>query len=214
MGSIATEVLRSLGFGKDPHVDWMIEAFAAKPGEVVVNDLYQHAPRLRRWRGEAGGVPVTFYTDGAHGSRGAGGLFLGTAGPQFMGDVSEYRCFFYRPRSAPALSIDDPRWEAAAARAMGDPDWTRSFPEEAFEMGVAVGPFALELDCPLDPRPVFAHLETLRGHLDGMSDGVTRVLLYAAGVALEFDVGKLTREKLPSDVQNGSEILRVAASLR
>jgi hypothetical protein len=191
----------------------MIEAFGAKPGEVVVNDLYQHAPRLRRWRGEARGVPVTFYTDGAHGYRGAGGLFLGTAGPQFMRDESDYRCFFYRPRSAPTLSIDDPRWDAAAARAMGDPDWTSSFPEEAFELGVAVGSFALELDCPLDARPVFAHLETLRGHLDGMSAGVTRVLLYAAGVALEFDVEKLTREKLPSDVEKGSEILRLAVSM-
>ena len=83
-------------------------------------------------------MPVTFYTDGAHGYRGAGGLFLGTAGPQFMGDVSEYRCFFYRPQSAPTLSIDDPRWDAAVARALGDPDWTSSFPEEAFELGVAV----------------------------------------------------------------------------
>jgi hypothetical protein len=46
-----------------------------------------------------------------------------------------------------------------------------------------------------------------------MSAGVTRVLLYAAGVALEFDVEKLTREKLPSDVEKGSEILRLAVSM-
>jgi len=206
-------VLRALGFGKDPHVEWMIEEFGAKPGEVVVNRLYQSAPRYQVWRGETGGVPVTFYTEGGNKYRGGGGVYLGTAGPQFREGVSEYRCFFYIPRTAPSLAIDDPRWDAAAARAMGDSDWSSSFPEEAFELGVGVGRFAMELDCPLDPRPVFAHLRTLRGHLDGVSEGVTRVFLYPAGVALEFDVPRLTREKLLSDVQRGSEILRLAASI-
>jgi hypothetical protein len=205
--------MRALGFGKDPHVEWMIEEFGAKPCEVVVNDLYQHAPRFRVWRGEARSVPLTFYTEGGNKYRGGGGLFLGAAGPQFMKDVSDYRCYFYRPQSAPSLSIEHPRWDAAAARAMGDPDWTSSFPEEAFELGVGVGRFAMELDCPLDARPVFAHVKTLRGHLDGISLGVTRVYLYSAGVGLVFDVEKLTREKLLSDVQKGSEILRLTASI-
>jgi hypothetical protein len=206
-------VLSALGFGKDPHVEWMIEAFGAKPDEVVVNRLYESSPRYRLWRGETHGVPLTFYTEGANKYRGGGGVYLGTAGPQFMEGVSEYRCFFYRPRTAPSLSIDDPRWDAAAARAMGDSDWSSSFPEDAFELGVGVGRFALELDCPLDARPVFAHLRTLRGHLDGMSDGVERVYLYPAGVAVELDVDRLTREKLLSDVQTGVEILRLAASI-
>ena len=206
-------VLRALGFGKDPHVEWMIEAFGAKPGEVVVNRLYDGAPRFRLWRGGTQGAPLSFYTDGAIRYRGGGAVYLGTAGPQFMEEVGDYRCFFYLPRTAPSLSIEDPRWEAAAARALGDSDWSSSFPEEAFELGVGVGRFALELDCPLDPRPVFAHLGTLRGHLDQMSDGVSRTYLYPAGVALEFDIDRLTREKLLSDVQRGSEILRLAASI-
>jgi len=206
-------VLRALGFGKDPHVEWMVEAFGAKPGKVVVNRLYESSPRYQMWQGETRGIPLSFYTEGGHKCRGGSAVYLGTAGPRFMEDVSDYRCFFYIPRAAPSLSIDDPRWTAAAAKAMGDSDWPSSFPEEAFERGVAVGRFALELDCPLDARPVFAHLGTLRGQLDGMSDGVTRVYLYPAGVAVELDVERLTREKLLSDVQRGSEILRLSASI-
>jgi hypothetical protein len=127
--------------------------------------------------------------------------------------VCDYRCFFYVPRTTPSLSIDDSQWAAAVDKAMGDSEWSSSFPEEAFELGVAVGRFALELDCPLDARPVFAHLGTLRGPLDGMSDGVARVYLYPAGVGVEFEVERLTREKLLSDVQKGSEILRLSASM-
>jgi len=206
-------VLRALGFGKDPHVEWMIEAFGAKPVRVVVNRLYESSPRYQLWQGETQGVPLTFYTECGGKYRGSGAVYLGTAGPRFMEDVSDYRCFFYIPRAEPSLSIDDPRWAAAAAKAMGDSDWSSSFPEEAFDLGVAVGRFALELDSPLDARPVFAHLGRLRGQLDGMSDGVARVYLYPAGVAVELDVGRLTREKLLSDVQRGSEILRLSASI-
>lgn len=206
-------VLRALGFGKDPHVEWMIEAFGAKPGKVVVNRLYESSPRYQMWQGETRGIPLSFFTEGGNKCRGGDAVYLGTAGPRFMEDVGDYRCFFYIPRAAPSLSIDDPRWTAAAAKAMGDSDWSSSFPEEAFELGVAVGRFALELDCPLDARPVFAHLGTLCGQLDGMSDGVTRVYLYPAGVAVELDVERLTREKLLSDVQRGSEILRLSASI-
>ncbi len=206
-------VLRALGFGRDPHVEWMIAEFGAQPGEFVANRLHESSPGYQLWRGEARGVPVTFYTERANKYRGGGALYLGTAGPQFREGVSDYCCFFYVPRTKPSLSIDDPRWDAAAARAMGDPGWSSSFPEEAFERGVGVGRFALELDCPLDSRPVFAHLKTLRGQLDGISNGVTRVYLYPAGVGLEFDVEKLTREKLLSDVQQGSEILRLTVSI-
>jgi len=206
-------VLRALGFGKDPHVEWMIKAFGAKPVRVVINRLYESSPRYQLWQGETQGVPLTFYTEGGGKYLGGGAVYLGTAGPRFMEDVSDYRCFFYVPRTGPSLSIDDPRWAAAAAKAMGDSDWSSSFPEEAFELGVAVGRFALELDCLLDARPLFAHLRTLRGHLDGRSDGVTRVYLYPAGVAVELEVERLTREKLLSDVQRGTEILRMAASI-
>lgn len=206
-------VLRALGFGKDPHVEWMIEMFGAKPVRVVVNRLYDSSPHYQLWQGKTQGVSLTFYTEGGNKCRGGGSVYLGTAGPRFMEDVSDYRCFFYIPRAAPSLSIDDPRWAAAAANAMGDSDWSSSFPEEALELGVAVGRFALELDCPLDARPLFAHLRTLRGHLDGMSDAVTRVYLYPAGVAVELEVERLTREKLLSDVQRGSEILGLSASI-
>ena len=137
-------VLRALGFGKDPHVEWMVEAFGAKPGKVVVNRLYESSPRYQMWQGETRGIPLSFYTEGGHKCRGGGAVYLGTAGPRFMEDVSDYRCFFYVPRAAPSLSIDDPRWTAAAAKAMGDSDWSSSFPDEAFERGVAVGRFALE----------------------------------------------------------------------
>jgi hypothetical protein len=96
---------------------------------------------------------------------------------------------------------------------MGDEEWTSSFPEEAFEDGVAVGRFAVVLDCPLDPRPVFGHLAALRESLDTMSDAVERVYLYPAGVAVGFAVERLTRDKLLADVKTGSEILRLTASM-
>jgi hypothetical protein len=50
-----------------------------------------------------------------------------------------------------------------------------------FRLGVAVGRFALELDCPLDARPVFAPSERCAGSWMGC-DGVTRVYLYPAGL--------------------------------
>ncbi|HEY7698414.1 MAG TPA: hypothetical protein VIE88_08350 [Vicinamibacteria bacterium] len=203
-------LLSVLGLGKDPHVEWMVEAFRAETGEVVVNRLYQSAPEFHLWRGEAQGVPVTFYTEGGNKYRGGHAVCLGKAGPQFMEGVSEYRCFFYRPQLAPSLSIDESRWAAAVEKAMGDPEWSLSFPEEAFELGVAVGRFAMELDCPLDPRPVFAHLEALRAPLDKMSDAVERVYLYPSGVAVGFNVQHLTKEKLLADVSGGLEILRLS----
>jgi hypothetical protein len=191
----------------------MIEAFAAKPRQVVFNRLYQSSPHYQLWQGETQGVPLTFYTEARNKYRGGGAVYLGTAGPRFMEGVSDYRCFFYIPRTAPSLSIDDPRWDTATANAMVDSDWSSSFPEEAFERGVSVGRFALELDCPLDARPVFAHLRTLRGHLDGMSDGVVRVYLFPAGVAVELEAERLTRAKLLSDVGEAVEILRRSSSI-
>jgi len=205
-------LLRALGLGKDPHVEWMIEAFGAELGEVVVNRLYESSPNYQLWQGKAHGVPLTFYTEAGSKYRGGDGVYLGKAGPQFMKGVSDYRCFFYVPRTTPSLSIDDSRWAAAVDEAIGE-EWSSSFPEEAFELGVAVGRFALELDCPLDPRPVFAHLEALREPLDTMSDAVERVYLYPAGVAVGFAAERLTREKLVADVKRGSEILRLTASM-
>jgi len=206
-------VLRALGLGKDPHVEWMIEAFGAKPADNVVNRLYQGAPKLCRWDGDLRGTPGTFYTNPGNKYRGGGSVYLGKAGPQFMGEVGEYRCAFYHPREAPTLSIDDPRWAEVARKAAGDPNWGESFPEEAFERGVGIGRFALEPDCPLDPRPAFPILPALRTPLEAMSDAVETVYLYPAGVAIEFRVPSLTREKLLSDVARGVEILRLSASM-
>ena len=206
-------VLRALGLGKDPHVDWMVEAFGAKPGENVVNRLYQGAPKLCRWEGDLRGTPVTFYTNPGNKFRGGGAVYLGKAGPQFMGQVGEYRCAFYHPRETPTLGIDDPRWAEAARKAAGDPNWSESFPEEVFELGLGMGRFALEPDCPLDPRPAFPILHALRAPLEAMSDAVENVYLYPAGVAIEFRVPSLTREKLVSDVDRGAEIVRLSASM-
>jgi hypothetical protein len=206
-------LLRALGLGKDPHVLWMIEAFGAKPGEIVVNHLYQETPKYQRWLGEAHGVRLTFYTEARNKYLGGAGVYLGTAGPQFMEGISDYRCYFYRPTIAPTLSIGDSRWAEVVQKAVGDEEWTSAFPEEAFEFGVGVGQFAMELDCPLDARPVFAHLEALRGILDSMSDAVARVYLYAAGVGVGFTADRLTKEKLLGDVKTGCEILRVAPAV-
>ncbi len=206
-------VLRALGFGKDPHVEWMIESFGAELGEVVVNRLYEGSPKFQLWQGKAHGVPLTFYTGAGNKYRGGSGVYLGKAGPQFMGELGEYRCAFYHPPEAPTLTIDDPRWAEAAKKAAGDPNWGESFPEEAFEVGVGMGRFALVPDCPLDPRPAFPILHDLRPPLDAMSDAVEKVYLYPAGVAIGFRVPSLTREKLLSDVQKGSEILRLSASM-
>jgi hypothetical protein len=109
--------------------------------------------------------------------------------------------------------MDDRRWPGVASRAAGDPDWSESFPEEIFEQGLGVGRFAMELDCPLDARPVFPILHELRESLEAMSDAVERVLLYAAGVGVGFCVPLLTREKLLSDAEKGLEILRRSASM-
>lgn len=205
-------LLRALGFGKDPHVAWMIHTYGAKPKEVIGHHHYHGAPRHQLWQGEADGVPLTFYTEaGKH--QGGDAVYLAKAGPRFVEGVSEYRCFFYRPQRLPSISIDDPRWASAAGRAMEDAQWCSFFPPEAFELGVAVGSFALELDGPLDPRPVFAYLETLRGPLDGMSAAVVRVYLYPAGVAVDFAVERLTKEKLVSDVERALAILRLTASM-
>jgi hypothetical protein len=46
-----------------------------------------------------------------------------------------------------------------------------------------------------------------------MSDAVESVYLYPAGVAIEFRVASLTREKLLSDVDRGAEILRLSESM-
>ena len=207
-------LLRALGLGRDPHVEWMIEAFGAELREVVVNRMYESSPKYQLWQGESHGVPLTFYTEAGDKYRGGGAVYLGKAGPVFMEGVCDYRCFFYVPRTTPSLSIDDSQWAAAVDKAMGDSEWSSSFPEEAFELGVAVGRFALELDCPLDPRPVFGHLEALRESLDTMSDSVGRVYLYPVGVAVGFAVERLTREKLLADVKTGSEILRLSAAMR
>jgi hypothetical protein len=201
-------LLQALGLGKDPHVEWMIEAFGAKPGKNVVNRLYQGAPKLCRWEGDLRGTPVSFHTNPGNMYRGAGGFYLGDAGPQFMGEVSEYRCIFFRPREAPLFTMDDPRWPGLARKAAGDPEWSESFPEEIFERGLGVGTFAMELDCPLDARPLFPILRELRESLEAMSDAVETVLLYAAGVGVGFSVPLLTREKLLSDAEKGLEILR------
>ena len=206
-------VLRALGFGKDPHVEWMIEAFGAKPVDNVVNRLYEGAPKLYRWEGDLRGTPVTFYTNAGNKYRGGGGVYLAKAGPQFMGELGEYRCAFYHPPEAPTLTIDDPRWAEVARKAAGDPNWSESAPEEAFEVGVGMGRFTFVPDCPLDPRPAFPILHDLRAPLDAMSDAVEKVYLYPAGVAIGFRVPSLTREKLLSDVDRGAEILRLSASM-
>lgn len=145
-------VLRALGLGKDPHVEWMIEAFGAKPGENVVNRLYQGAPKLCRWEGDLRGTPLTFYTNPGNQFRGGSSVYLGKAGPQFMGEMGEYRCAFYHPRQKPSMTLDDPRFAEAARKAAGDPNWSESFPEEVFEIGLGMGRFAMEPDCPLDPQ--------------------------------------------------------------
>jgi hypothetical protein len=206
-------VLRALGLGKDPHVEWMIEAFDAKTDEKVVNRLYEGNPQLWRWKGDFRGTPLSFYASSGNKFRGGGGIFLGEAGPQFMEGVSEYRCYLYLPGETPSLTIDEPRWATAAEKALGDDDWTSWFPEEAFEVGVGVGRFALVLDCPLDPRPVFAHLKTLDGILRSLSDAVERVYLYRAGVGLNHAVDRLTKEKLLADTEKGVEILRLTNSM-
>jgi hypothetical protein len=206
-------VLRALGLGKDPHVEWMIEAFGAKPGENVVNRLYQGAPKLCRWEGDLRGTPLTFYTNPGNQFRGGSSVYLGKAGPQFMGEMGEYRCAFYHPRQKPSMTLDDPRFAEAARKAAGDPNWSESFPEEVFESGLGMGRFAMEPDCPLDPRPVFPILHLLRAPLEAMSDAVESVYLYPAGVAIEFRVASLTREKLLSDVDRGAEILRLSESM-
>jgi hypothetical protein len=206
-------LLLALGLGKDPHVEWMIEAFGAEPAEVVVNRLYEGSPKHQLWRGRASGQPLTFYTSARNKFRGGGGVYLGKAGPQFMEGISEYRCFFWRPKTPSRLSIDAPRWAAAVEKAKGDPDWTSSFPEEAFEDGVGVGSFAMELDCPLDARPVFAHLEALRAQLVKLSEAVARVYLYEAGVGIGFDTDRMSRETLVADVGTGCEILRLNAAI-
>lgn len=206
-------LLQALGLGKDPHVEWMIEAFGAKPGENVVNRLYQGAPKLCRWGGDLRGTPVSFYTNPGNKFRGGGSIYLGKAGPQFMGEVGEYRCAFYHPRGTPSLSIDDPRWVAASRNAASDANWYESFPEEVFEHGLGMGRFAMEPDCPLDPRPAFPYLQSLRAPLEAMSDAVDSVYLYPAGAAIEFRVPSLTREKLLSDAEKGLEILRRSASM-
>ena len=63
------------------------------------------------------------------------------------------------------------------------------------------------------PRPVFPILHLLRVPLEAMSDAVESVYLYPAGVAIEFRVASLTREKLLSDVDRGAEILRLSESM-
>jgi hypothetical protein len=206
-------LLHALGLGKDPHVLWMIEAFGAKPGGIVVDRLYQERPSYQVWQGEAHGAAITFYTEARNRYLGGAGVYLGKAGPQFVNGISEYRCYFYRPTIPPTLSMDDSRWAEVVRKAMGDPEWTSTFPEEAFELGVGVGRFAMELDCPLDARPLFSQLDTLRGLLGSMSDAVARVYLYAAGVGVGFTAERLTKEKLLADVKMGSDILRVAAAV-
>ena len=205
-------LLRALGLGRDPHVEWMVEAFEAKPGEVVVNRLYEGSPKHCRWEGEVRGTPLTFYADAANRYRGGSTIYLGKAGPQFTGELGEYRCACYHPRETPALSIDDPRWAEAARRAQGNPDWSESIPEEVFERGLGMGRFAVELDCPLDPRPVFPFLRDLRAPLEAMSDAVESVTLHPAGVAIAFRIPSLTREKLLADVDRGVEVLRLTAT--
>jgi hypothetical protein len=206
-------LLRALGLGKDPHIEWMIEAFRAEPREIVLNRLYEGTPKHQLWRGEAHGQALTFYTDAGNKFRGGGGVYLGNAGPQFMDGISEYRCYFWRPKAPSRISIDEPRWATVVEKATGDPEWTSSFPEEAFEDGVAVGPFAMELDCPLDARPVFPRLTDLRAQLVKLSDAVERVYLYESGIGIGFAVDRLSREKLVADVETGCQILRLNAAI-
>jgi hypothetical protein len=127
-----------------------------------------------------------------------------------MEGVSDYRCYFYRPEETPSLSIDDSRWATAVQQTPDDTDWS-SLPEEGFEMGVGVGPFAMVIDCPLDPRPLFPHLAAIRTLLLPLSDAVDRLYIYAAGVGVGFIVDRLSREKLVADVKIAADILRVAA---
>src|SRR5262245_1122956 len=206
-------ILRALGLGKDPHIEWLIEEFRAQPKEIVANRLYEGTPKSQQWLGDAHGEPLTFYTDARNKFQGASGVYLGKAGPQFMEGVSDYRCYFYRPSETPELSIDDERWVEAVEKAKGDPDWTDSFPEEAFGVGAAVGPFAIVLDCPLDSRPVFPHVKVLREILRKVSDAVDSIYIYEAGVGVGFGLKQLTREKLVSDIKSGVEILRLTASI-
>jgi hypothetical protein len=206
-------LLRILGLGKDPHIEWMAEAFGAKPGEIVVNRLYEDHPKLYRWEGEAGGVPLTFFADSNNKYRGGGTVYLGKAGPQFTGELGEYRCAFYRPPRTPAVSVDDERWRKAAKDAQGASSWSELLPEEVFEQGLGMGRFAAELDCPLDPRPVFPLLPALRAPLEAMSDAVEGICLHREGVSIGFRVLALTRESLVSDVHKGLEILRLSASM-
>jgi hypothetical protein len=153
-------------------------------------------------------VPLTFYASASNKYRGGAGVYLGNAGPQFMAGISDYRCYFWRPGEKPTLSIDDSRWVSAAERAANEPDCS-SLPEEAFDMGVAVGPFAMVLDCPLDPRPLFPHLTAVRDRLQRLSDAVERLYVYAGGIGIGFEVGRLSREKLVADVKVGAQILRL-----
>jgi hypothetical protein len=201
-------LLRALGLGKDPHIEWMVEAFRAVPRKIVVNRLYEGFPKHQLWEGQADGVPLTFYASASNKYRGGSGVYLGSAGPQFMEGISDYRCYFWRPKETPSLSIDDSRWVSAAERAANEPDCS-SLPEEAFEAGVAVGPFAMVIDCPLDPRPLFPRLAALRDRLRRLSDAVDSVYIYAGGIGIGFAADRLSREKLVADVKVGTEILRL-----
>lgn len=206
-------LLQRLGLGKDPHIEWMVEAFGAKPTEIVVNRLYEDSPKLQRWEGEVGGSALAFYADSNNKYRGGGTVYLGKAGPQFTGKLGEYLCAFYLPQGTPTVSLDDARWMKAAKKAEGNPNWSESIPEEVFERGLGMGRFAAELDCPLDPRPVFPLLPAIRTPLEAMSTAVVGVCLHLAGVSIGFDVPALTREALVSDVHKGLEILRLSASM-
>jgi hypothetical protein len=60
---------------------------------------------------------------------------------------------------------------------------------------------------------VFPFLHDLRAPLEAMSDAVEGVTLHPAGVAIAFRIPSLTREKLLADVDQGVEILRLAAKM-
>jgi hypothetical protein len=204
--------LKSLGLGKDPYIEWLVAAFGCEATQIEV-DGFDGREKRWRWSGRCQGAVLGFPSKGSNKWLGTGYVWLHQAGLDAEAALADHCIKLWRPKAGERChaGIDDPFW-AEQLRASGNPDWPSSMPEEAFELGIALGTFAMTFDSPGDARPILPKLPAIRDIANRFSPAVEGFMLHPAAIALEFTPEKVTQASASADVKAAAGIVELLAS--
>ncbi len=207
-------LLKALGLGKDPYVEWLVAAYGCEAAPFTVDGFEGREDRWV-WEGRAHGVALNVPSQGANKWRGVGRVCLRDPALDAGVAFTDHCIKLWRPGPGERCyaGIDDPFWAEQLRIAPGNPDWPSTMPDEAFELGIALGPYAMHFDCPGDARPLLPHLPGVRDVAGRWSPAVQSLELYPAAIAMNLAAEGLAREALLADVQAGARIVQLIAGL-